>query len=510
MASMTTPTRLGRGLVVPGIDTSQVDKNSTAWSFGGLSTPPQSAHESRRPSLQYSMLSEAPHSASSSTFSYSLPTTPVHNIGHGTGGMVNAWPSSVSVRAEVPTGAESRCGPGPIQELNLQTPFGQQTSYHPSSTHTSSPYTHVPSPNSAEVFGLQANSALSTADPWNSSHQMIHGLASQPTYLGPALFPASHTLGLDINRPVPSCDNGSSFQSSGTDFPASVVEGLQNYHVASSDIYHTPQVVAPSQLSPQDSYSQQGFNDFTTPDPTTDGLSYSFGSSSTSFTGFEIVDQPSPAGAYFDPSDDDEYMIVKEEEANDLDFATSSRKGSMKNGSHGSAKRRASKRLRNPDNKPWHSHIVGSEGQYTEVHCVGKRFRLDQPIKREIASSRKPHKCLFMKDDGQPCGARFDRSEHLKRHAGMHSKGPRPYPCPLPGCKQNIQRPDNAGDHFKRHLTPSKSGRRTGYFTWDIVSQTIWDKYEDKKKAKKLLDNLQRWVDGGMRTTERKSQSGPQ
>jgi hypothetical protein len=88
----------------------------------------------------------------------------------------------------------------------------------------------------------------------------------------------------------------------------------------------------------------------------------------------------------------------------------------------------------------------------------------------------------------------------LKRHEGSHSGiDERKYWCPL--CPRKIGRPDNAGDHFKTHLRPKTSGKRNEHFDWPQVQDSIWEAYDDKKVAKKLLDGLRRWINTGMLDT---------
>ena len=499
MFSLSTPSRVGRGLIVPGIDTKPYDNTSSALSYGGLHTPPQSAHESRRPSLQYSAIPEAPYSATPSTFAYSQPTTPVHSIHHSNSGFIHAWSDNPHAHNDVMTGLKDSCSVSQMSEQALDAVFKHQPGCDTNAAYGMPSYPHCTPTGNIDTFSLHNSSALSSTAIWTSSQQVSNRFAAQTTCLGSALFPMSQSLSSELNRSgLPSDDSSSPQYGADSSVNGSMVGGLHNYIAAPNAVYHRPQVVVPSQLSPHDNYTQHHFNDFIHQDQGPDALSNSFASSSTTFNDYEVLGPPSPMEAYFDHSDDDEYLKVKAEEASNIDYAVSSRRSSTRTGNSHNLRRRSSKRLRSGEKHPWHTHDFGDPQGAIEVQCVGKRFRLDKPVKREAASSLKPHQCLFIKPDGQPCGFRFDRSEHLKRHMGKHSDK-KDYPCPL--CTRRIQRPDNAGDHFKTHLRPKAKGKRNDHFDWATLSQAIWDEYTDKKKAKKLLDNLRRWVDAGMPDT---------
>jgi hypothetical protein len=267
---------------------------------------------------------------------------------------------------------------------------------------------------------------------------------------------------------------------------------IQGYG-AHSALYQQPQVVVPSQLSPNEDCQHQQFSNYTTPDCNPKGLGNSFTSSSMSFNGYDMVGPPSPQDVYFAHSEDEDYLMVKAErfETPEQEFV-----------SHGPLlrqKKRASRRLRKAGNRTPHCH---HDVNGFDIQCEGRQCCL-QPLKLEIASSKKPFRCTFVDEDGRPCASRFDRSEHLKRHEGRHSPE-RKYPCPLPGCNRRIGRPDNAGDHFKTHLRPKTAGKRNAHFDWNEVHNAIWENYEDQKVAKKLLDGLRRWINQGMPDTSGK------
>jgi uncharacterized Zn-finger protein len=134
------------------------------------------------------------------------------------------------------------------------------------------------------------------------------------------------------------------------------------------------------------------------------------------------------------------------------------------------------------------------------VRCQGRPFSLEFAEDKTISTVKprgpsrdnKPHKCPFVSNDGQACGRSFERSEHLKRHSGMHSQE-RPYPCPLPGCNKRIGRPDNATDHFKTHLKKDTKGKRNKNCSWYVLEQHIIAKYP-QRQSDKLRHNLNKWL----------------
>ena len=502
MCSLATPKRIGRGIVIPGIDTKfGMDKPSMAQQYGGLHTPPQSAHESRRPSHQHLTMSEASY-LTTSAFASSQPVTPIHSVSHGDESFVhgwagdnvtgvtretaNAWPMSyISEEPLHPTlFSQSNCGPA---QVDITT-----TSYQYSTDHTTT-----------DVFGTSSSSHLSTPSAWQWSQHPTHAYVAHSAYLGSALFPMSQTLNLDPSPGLPTnTGERSSLHELDCASDVATVGSMRGFVPLSNAVYQNPQVVVPSQLSPQDEYSHHELLDYASPVRSNNGFSSSFGSSASASSGYEMMRPPSPNEAYFNPSDDDDWAMVKAENLNSPAYEAALNRSATSSFPVRS-KRRSSRRQRSTTKGCWRKEFCG----VVEVRCEGKEFSYKQvagtnesELKWEPAST-KPHVCRFVGDNGtHECGAGFDRSEHLKRHMGKHSSV-RPYPCPLNGCKKEIQRPDNAGDHFKTHLRPKKKGKRNDHVEWTVLHKAIWDKYEDKKKAKKLLEGLRRWVDSGMPDT---------
>ena len=445
MASMNTPTRLNVGLVMPGLDTKYADRSSSALSYLGLHTPPQSANESRRPSTQFSGYDEpTPYSAASSTLSHSTPVTPTHVFRQGNEAFLHSWPNHVAPQPSIVDHMVDHC-----RGLAATGPF-LDAAFEPQPACTSNvaslhglPSFGFTSPEHSHGLGLGVSSELPHVPSWTSTHPTSNEFTAQNCSLGPRLFSVASHLNSSVTGIDPAYGTASvSFHGVNTGFDGSAITGIQD-NVVSSSLYQTPRVIVPSQLGPDDAYHQTSIDDFARQDSRIDDTMTSFGSAGPTLAEYDVMNSPSPMEAYFDHSDD-EYFVVKDEEISDVEDAQGFRRTSTRN------RRRSSKRARDTNKRPWHSHDIPNGDPYAsiEVHCVGKRFPLDRPMKREIANSKKPHQCLFIEESGRQCGARFDRSEHLKRHAGKHTNI-KLFPCPLPGCKKKgrpIGRPDNAGE----------------------------------------------------------------
>ena len=489
MSSLTTPTRATRGLMVPGIDTKlSADRTSASLSYGGLHTPPQSAHESRRPSLQYSTLSEGPFSASSNSFSYSQPSTPIHGINQVPEGFVQGWHASTGSQMEAMTIMPNGCGSTQISEHSLPVTYAVQPSCNPGAVETTSPYSHLTHRGQDGGIGLQVEPSLPSMETWKPLQEIANGYMDHNTCLGAALFAPAEGLNDIPDVSMPSFSGvGSASHQVHPHLESSSVGNFQAYGVQTA-LQNHPQVVVPSQLSPQDDYLQHHFSHYMSPDRSQDGYSTSFGSSSTGFHDYETLRAPSPADAYFAHSEDEDYVAIKAEEMSSPFASTSSRRLAVQHGLPTGSKRRSPRRLRKAGkNIACHVHDIRG----CLVQCEGKQCYLN-PVKYEKGSNKKPHECKYPN-----CYARFDRSEHLKRHLGKHQdKEERKYPCPL--CTKRIGRPDNAGDHFKTHLRPKTKGKRNDHFDWPVLRDAILNSYEDHKSAKKLIDNLHRWMSSGM------------
>ena len=480
MSSMTTPTRPRPPIVLPGIDTrAHLDGKATMLTYSGLPTPPQSALESRRPSIQYSALADGPYSAVSSSATFSQPATPIRTLGRQDS-LSQPWLDHVSSATNTPT-------------ATLQAAYTATNGFH---QHFHSPYQTQPP---FQTSGLDGNGLYGDdsavyqgqfGPPINSSSEGLWS-PSQPQHtantqcassLGPTLFAMSQGLHAE-DQPTESPGWGTQGIYQEPQSAAHTAGHVSQYGGPVSSGYVQPQLIVPSQLSPHEEYAQELYHATPSPAHAMTGYSTSFGSSNDSVNGFELVRAPSPIDAYFAHSDEEDFTHVKYERAGSPPYRASLRRCSTSG-----TRRRNTKRSRPSLPGIVHRHVVGN----TEVFCD-----FDPVNGPRVKTVEKQHKCTHLKPNGELCGVAFDRSEHLKRHLGSHSDE-KHYPCPLPDCRKEIQRPDNAGDHFKTHLRPKKKGKRNNHVPWPILRNAIWTTYSDKKRAKKLLDNLEKWVEAGM------------
>lgn len=274
-----------------------------------------------------------------------------------------------------------------------------------------------------------------------------------------------------------------------------------NYDTAgptvNANIYHTPQVVVPSQLSPQEDCAMEYYSCYDRQE-VEDGFTQSFDSSGSGYSGWEHVEPQSPAESYFGKTDDDDFVLVKHEPPKTPSRGPSRARGFFEAGpSHLRPRRRGSKRGRksHAEGKCWyqadvHNMEIRYEGtKFARVEGVDGSFHYISEGRKET----KPHRCSFKDEDGKTCNSSFERSEHLKRHMSKHSKE-RPYPCPLEDCNKKISRPDNAADHFRTHLRKPGKGKRNKHCTFERLQHAIISEYPEKT-ATKLLNNLRKWYE---------------
>lgn len=349
----------------------------------------------------------------------------------------------------------------------------------------------------AEALGLALTTATgsSPSDAWRPAHHIMSGLDTQAGCLGSALFPSQ---GLDFAGVAGHAPLNHHIESSFSQLP----RNYMNAHLSNMPSYSCedaflqyPQVVVPSELSPDEDYTTCSALEHNHSPDHSDMPPNSFESAATSdMLDYDFVDPPSPPNRHFCLSDEEGYVLVKRDPgATQFKDEITHWYGDSKSLPIRS-KRRPSKRLRSgTKTATWNSHISSDFKCYFEIDRKG----WDGQIPLDVAQSHKPHECRHRNLDGTSCGRRFDRSEHLKRHKKSHSNI-RDYPCPLPGCNKAMGRPDNAGDHFKTHLRPPKPMKRNGHVEWHVLEAAIESTYTDKEKAKKLLDGLRQWVEAGM------------
>lgn len=463
-----TPPHHSLQLVIPGPDT---QPPTTDFKLKrppyGLETPPPSAHnESRRGSLHsLHSLTDLAFETGVSGRAHLDPSTPVHQIIHG-------WPD---VAASSASGVSHHSGG------HLLSPGFPSHTFHTPSAHIVPIYQHVQQPLCSNPPPLHVNVGLSSVASWTGAVPHTNAFEPSMNFLGPELFPVTESLPL-----------GSSFSSSSSHRPG---PSLQSYLALNDQdrslppglIYNEPHTI---ELPPPDRYDHPQV-EYAAFDDDDDGtLSRNLTSSTMSF-GFEFVEPPSPMNDYMENrSDAEDFAFIKAEEDR-IKHETKMRQS-------GIIKRHSSKRCKKR-NVAWHQHEAGG----IEVSCEGPQFRIDRPESHVPGINAKPHACTYLKDNGERCPARFQRSEHLKRHMGSHTNE-RSFVCPIKECvknKKGCQRPDNAGDHFRTHLRPPKNGKRNCHVEWDWLRPAILGTYENKRKAQNVIKNLQSWMDKGMPDT---------
>lgn len=452
MSNTTTPTRTGRGAPVPGIDTTGTyDAKAHGHPFSGWPQTPQSAQDSRRPSLAFSSDGSGPPSLSG----YSQPATPVHSMHHTADHFAQQWSNGADIHATVNDSMNNGCVLGHGQPMY--------------------------------------NAALPQA------HQQAFGF-SDTVGLGQTLYQSSQAIGQNTSATASMYVSPSSSMHGHLDQSV-----FANYDTAVPmvPIYHPPQSIVPSQLSAHDDYTMQEYVGLE-PDvkiALESGTSFDSGYGDS----YEIVGPSSPDNAYFE--DEDDFIRVKQElpgttsQQAYIDFQRHPRLMNAACSPSRVDKRAARKQRKTANGKAWSEHRYGD----TIVRCAGKRFDLqfDHDLRPTpvglSARSEKPHRCNFKDDNGEICGRGFDRGEHLKRHAQSHSDE-RPFPCPVPfemmgnPCKLGFSRSDNATDHLKTHLRPTGRGKRNKHCGWDVMEASILDTYCEKQAAK-ILGNLRKWYD---------------
>lgn len=482
---------------MPSIDTGLFEK-STASHLYGLSTPPQSAHESRRPSLTCS--SDGAFSAPYDSLNgYSAPPTPVHVVD----AMTQQWPQlgGLPVRA-LPAYAlgydhavdnmllKGQCqGQDAICDSQLNGALPQyshsdvveQTSYGLHTTH--------------EQFGQIA---------WASQNQNNDFTLGDNDVLRMSMY-ASPTQTATLDSTSVFCVGASAAFGDVDSTPTHEHPG--NCASMSSSFY--PHIIVPTQLPLQT--SSDAYPMLVSPGDLSDSYSNSFGSVE-SFSSYEHVEPPSPIEAYCEMSDEETgYTTIKPEAAM---IKRSPLKHRSNKARSSAAKGRVSKRTNSATPRRWNNlgplevDIAGKA--MLDGHC---RFELTGPhdqikvglIFQNPLPQTKAHFCRHVDaETGKACPSKFERSEHLKRHEGMHSDT-RNWSCPMTKVgksgelimctNKGISRPDNCTDHFKTHLKPPRKGQRNEHFEWPVLKEQILAmKKLTEIQSKKLISNLERWI----------------
>ena len=433
----------------------------TALQCAGWLTPPQSAHESHRPSMAYPSYAEMQYSTAATAFS--LPSTPSRSVqgrpNHATQSFANehvhfdlAVPLSDHQHdmADLTLDAQADCNLDP----NAMWSGGSLTSNSSDELHGRFDSEHT-------------DSLWQVQDPSN-------GLIHQPAGLQATLFPLTHGMAATPQMISPAY----SVDSNAADFPAF------QYNSLPQSCYQSSGIVEPSLVNPHNGYGDHNYSMLGSPGSSPQDLSTSFGSDlSSSWTD---VHTPGPEMDCCEDLDGFPYM-GKEEYIETSPTSTIDYKP-IKTRSGG---RRSSKRSRKPQPLRQVANINGT-GIDLQLEGEGIGFEGNRFVYTDHNIKKKPFICDAPDNDGNPCNAAFARGEHLKRHLSKHSSIRR-FPCVLPECGKKIGRSDNACDHFRTHLALHGRNKRNDHFHWREVERRIRWAYPEKT-AGKIIVNLERWL----------------
>ncbi|EMC92412.1 hypothetical protein BAUCODRAFT_151810 [Baudoinia panamericana UAMH 10762] len=280
------------------------------------------------------------------------------------------------------------------------------------------------------------------------------------------------------------------------------------YSLAATSAFYQPQIIVPSQLSPIDDFPMAAqYSRYSSPQHGSNSMLGSFASSETSVSGYDCTTPPDVCEVYGYNADDNWVHVQDDPDWERVPGAPvaspSSPILSRNYGYHDPAqihnartKRRTPKRSRGRQTTCW----VRDAGTNAEMEIIRdiepeadyyvtmeRDGQCKVKVLRQTPSSKKMHQCA-------KCDAKFERSEHLKRHDSKHNIDRR-FHCFLPNCRhqKGISRSDNASDHFKTHLKDTPKGRRNGDADWPTVKAMI-EKHYEPERARKLIVNLENWI----------------
>jgi len=483
MSATSTPQRQSRGVVVPGIDTAaSFDKHSTAIQCGGWLTPPQSAHESRRPSY-----SDLPHSAAPTATSFSVPPTPVHSAPHHT------YYPHTQVLGD---GLAHDVFPGPGTSL-LSRGFDRLLQPVLEKTSTCMPdqamgWSMPTMPHSTPGRYSVHPTVDSVSGQWSDQDPLGQGFISPASGLQSTLYSNGNNM-LSQSHVLSSSYTGSACSL------AANASSLSSFGYESGpEAYYQPQeLVDLSQVSPQDAFGASQCSHFDSSDHSMQSTATSFSSAGEYIDHFEAVQPRSPVADYC--MEEDDFVVVKNESnLSPSLYGGIGRAHGLPNPGHlrsRDSRGRVTKQRKRPARSQegdWFGINVRVEGDLIGTDGDGR------VVPYSTRKSHKSHKCKYILDDGKVCNEGFERSEHLKRHMGKHaSREERAFHCPLETpqkkCDKAIGRSDNACDHFKTHMKLTEKNRRNDWFHWDVVSREICRAYSEKASTK-IQANLIRWL----------------
>lgn len=429
-----TPAR-NRFVSVPGIDMRAVEGESIqSLLYDQCFTPSPSGQNSRRPSLAFSMQSDAPYSGSSPGSS-SQPQTPVNAAP-----VAGQWSESLSCYLPRSTSHHGPTG-------DSQNPFQEQS---------------LCSSNPAQSFS-DYNSMMLHMESRESYNGLPSSGLEQCTNLMPALMYNQTSTPMHVFT--------GECEVAGTD------TSMDGYSTIPASFYHhhSSSTVVPSHTV---SYAQ--LSGLTSPIKDDSSFTTSFGSDLSEAESFGPPDE-----LYFASMQEGRHGYIKAELSSSPVFSDSF---------SSPLPRRKVTRRRARHHLPHQIYHVGNE--FAKIEVVDEagipKGKDGRPMYPQHSDSRKIYTCSWVDEWGHQCDGRFERQEHLKRHYGKHSNE-RKFPCPLPGCKIRIQRGDNACDHFRTHLKGPRPGQRNPHFDYPVLHKRICETFEPKV-VDKLLKNIERWI----------------
>lgn len=482
MSNTTTPTRAGRGIVVPIIDTQRASASEQPVSscYGAWPpTPPQSAHESRRPSLTGQGFSDAATSSSPFGCVYSQPPTPSHAMLHGQELFLQQCSDGSDTQlgaANHRLGYSNDC----LQRSLLHRSFEQDVPCSAPGTQMNHLYPNF-NVSHTDSLAINLNSSPESESVWSRYGHGIEGFDSRNLDFETTLFARQHGFRLEQHHfsPAPGVS---------THATTAVYDERHDFYgqdMASS--FQHPQVVVPSQLTPTDDYVMLHSSGYDTPEQGGSSFADSFDSTEATLSTFDEASTPTPGQPYLTSADDNGWSFV--------DSVSSQHQPSSVAATHGSRSTRTSRASRS-------SRRGRTLNSRQVVERLGFHVTLDSGVSmdsqghlhtKRTSGPNKPHKC-------DRCGAKFERSEHLKRHASSHSEV-RPFTCPIPGCKKNadggekgMTRGDNATDHYKTHLRGPRGGIRNRPCKWDELKHRLQSKFGECNKTEKLIGRIEKWI----------------
>jgi len=468
MSATSTPERPQRGGPISYIDTrAPIPNASTALQCSGWLTPPQSAHESRRPSMACPSYPEMQYSTASTATAFSLPSTPSRSVQDRSNHAAQSFAHEhVNFDLAAPLSDQQHVTQDMV-DLDLDAQAGCNLDHN--AMWSGDSLASNSSENYHDHFGSEHTDGL-----WQIQDVPSNSFTHQPGGLQSTLFPVAHGMAATPQLISPTY----SVDSNAVTFPEF------HYNALPQACYQSPESVEPSLVNPHNGYGDQNYSILGSPSSSPQDLSTSFGSDLSS--SWADVQTPGPDLDYRE--DIDGFLHVGKEE--DIETSPSSTVD-CKPIRPRSGGRRSSKRSRRVRPVRQVTNCNGT-GIDLQLEGDGIGFEGNRFVYTDHNIKKKPFVCVAPDNDGNPCNAAFARGEHLKRHLSKHSSIRR-FPCVLPGCDKKIGRSDNACDHFRTHLALHGRNKRNDHFHWREVERRIRWAYPEKT-AGKIIVNLERWL----------------